>query len=133
MGPIVHRDGPTPHDHQVWAPRVEGVRRIIRDVDTGKVIDDCIPELVADEKLFRELPEKRNLRVEVAQGPGPDISEIYSPPRIALESGLKSYAGTRLRPGWSLVVTASDPETGTPWDLSDGFFENSNRTKLPHV
>ena len=34
-------------------------RRTIRDVDTGKVVDDCIPELVADEKVFRELQEKR--------------------------------------------------------------------------
>ena len=28
-------------------------RRIIRDVDTGKIIDDCIPDLGADDKLFR--------------------------------------------------------------------------------
>ena len=47
-----------PHESKV-------LRRIIRGVDTGKIIDDCIPELVADEKLFRELPEKRNLRVEL--------------------------------------------------------------------
>ena len=45
-----------PHESKVH-------RRIIRDVDSGKVIDDCIPELVADEKLFRALPDKRNLRV----------------------------------------------------------------------
>ena len=71
-----------PHESKV-------LRRTIRDVDTGKVIDDCIPELVADEKLVRELP--RNLRIELVmkdaakwfRHAGPNISEIYSPPRIA--------------------------------------------------
>ena len=77
-------------------------RRIVRDVGTGKVIDDCIPDIVADEKLFRELPEKRNLRVEVVMKDAakwfrhsrPDISEIYSLPRIAQVAGLWLYAGT---------------------------------------
>ena len=95
-------------------------RRIIRDVDVGKVIDDCIPELVADEKLFRGLPEKRNIRVELVmkkaatrfRHAGPNISEIYSP--------LRAHAGTKLRPGWSLDLTKNDPKTGMPWDLSDG-------------
>ena len=110
-----------PHEPQVH-------RRIIRDVDTGMVLDDCIPELVGDAKLFRELPEKRNIRVELVmldaakwfKHAGPDISEIYSPPRIAQEFGLRWKAGMRLRPGWSLDLTTNDPETGTPWDLSDG-------------
>ena len=110
-----------PHESKV-------LRRIIRDVDTGKVIDDCVPELVAHENLFRELPEKRNLRAELVMKDaakwfrlvGPDISEIYSPPRIAQEAGLRSYVGKRLRPGWFLDLTPNDPETRTPWDLSDG-------------
>ena len=41
------------------------LRRIIRDVDTGKVIDDCQPDIVPDATLFRSLPEKRNIRVEL--------------------------------------------------------------------
>ena len=102
-------------------------RRIIRDVDTGKVIDDCIPELVADEKLFRGLPEKRNIRAELVmkfaakwfRHAGPDISEIYSPPRIVQEAGFWTYTGTKFRPGWSLDLTTNDPETGTLCDLSD--------------
>ena len=49
---------------------------------------------------------------------GPDIAEIYSPPRIVQEAGLRRYAGVRLRPGWSLDLTTNDPETGEPWDLS---------------
>ena len=57
---------------------------------------------MADEKLFRELPAKRNLRVELVmkdaakwfRHAGPDISEIYSPPRIAQEAGLRSHAGS---------------------------------------
>ena len=83
---------------------------------------------MADEKLFRDLSEKRNIRIELAmkdaakwfKNAGPDISEIYSPPRIVQEAGLRTYAGTKLRPGWSLDLTTDDPETGTPWDLSDG-------------
>ena len=103
-------------------------RRIIRDADTGKLIDDCIPELTADEKLFRKIPEKRNIRIELVMKDaakwflkhGPDISEVYSPPRIAQEAGLRSYAGVRLRSGWSLDLTTNDPDTGAPWDLADG-------------
>ena len=74
------------------------------------------------------MPEKRNIRVNLVmtdaatwfKHAGPDTSEIYSPPRIAQEAGLRSYAGSKLRPGWSLDMTTNDPETGTPWDLSDG-------------
>ena len=40
-------------------------RRIIRDADTGKLIDDCSPDDVSDEKLYRRIPEKRNLRIEL--------------------------------------------------------------------
>ena len=103
-------------------------RMIIRHVDTGKVFDDCIQELVACEKFFRELPEKRNIRVELVMNDvakwfkhaGPDISDIHSPSRIAQEAGIQSHAGAKLRPGWSLDLTTNDLETGTPWDLSDG-------------
>ena len=84
--------------------------------------------MVADEKLFRGLPEKRNIRVELVMKDaakwfryaGPGISEIYSPPRIAQEAGLRAYAGTKLRPGWSFGLTTNALETGTLWDLSDG-------------
>ena len=103
-------------------------RRIIRNADTGKLIDDCEPEHVSDEKLFRDMKEKTNIRVELImknaakwfKTAGPDVSEIYSPPRIAQEAGLRTYAGLRLRPGWSLDLTTNDPETGAPWDLGDG-------------
>ena len=62
-------------------------RRIVRNLDTGTVMDDCISELVADEKLFRNLPEKRNIRVDLVMKEsakwfwhaGPDMSEVYSP------------------------------------------------------
>ena len=49
-----------------------------------------------------------------------DVSELYSPPRIVQEAGLRVYGGRRLRPGWSLDLTVNDPDTGKPWDLSDG-------------
>ena len=103
-------------------------RRIIRNADTGKLIDDCMPDDVPDEKLYRKLNEKMNIRVELVmkdaakwfKRSGPDISEIYSPPRIVQEAGLRAYGGKALKPGWSLDLTTNDPETGAPWDLSDG-------------
>ena len=72
----------------------EVYRRIIRNADTGKLIDDCLPNDVPDEKLYRKLNEKMNLRVELVmkdadkwfRRSGPDISEVYSPPRIVQEA-----------------------------------------------
>ena len=51
---------------------------------------------------------------------GADIVEVYSPPRVVREAGLRVYGGKRLKPGWSLDLTTVDPETGQPWDLSNG-------------
>ena len=51
---------------------------------------------------------------------GPDVVELYSPPRVAQEAGLRAYGGTKLKPGWSLDFTTNDPETGEAWDLADG-------------
>ena len=109
-------------------PEADVLRRIIRDVESGKVLDDCHPDNEADEKLFRHFDEKKNIRVELVMKTaakwfkigGPDVAEIYSPPRIVQEAGLRSYGGVKLKPGWSLDLTCNDPETGNPWDLSDG-------------
>ena len=76
-------------------------RRIIRNADTGKLIDDCIPEDVPDDKLYRKLNEKMNIRVQLVmkdaskwfRHSGADISEVYSPPRIAQEAGPRTYGG----------------------------------------
>ena len=103
-------------------------RRIIRDLITGKVIDDCVPDNEADELLFRRVEPGTHYRVELVtkeaskwfQRVGPDVAEIYSPPRIVQEAGLRSYGGRKLKPGWSLDLTVDDPDTGRPWDLSDG-------------
>ena len=103
-------------------------RRIVRDADTGKLIDDCRPDDTPDEVLLRQLPARRNIRVELVmknaakwfKQMGPDIVEIYSPPRVVQEAGLRAYGGKKLKPGWSLDLTTNDPETGQPWDLSDG-------------
>ena len=98
---------------------VDVERRILRDADSGKLIDDCRPEDTPDDVFFWKLPAKRNVRVELAMKSaakwfkqmGPDIVEIYSPPRLVQEAGLRSYGGKALRPGWSLDVTTNDPET----------------------
>ena len=103
-------------------------RRIIRNAITGKLIDDCRPDDVPDVDLHRLLTVPTCIRVELIMRDaakwfmqkGPDVFELYSPPRIAQEAGLRAYGGRRLRPGWSLDLTVDDPETGKPWDLSDG-------------
>ena len=63
---------------------------------------------------------------------GPDVVEMYSPPRIVQEAGLRCYAGKRLRPGWSLDLTVDDPETGKPWDLPDGKIRSKARELIKH-
>ena len=103
-------------------------RRIVRDAITGKLIDDCQPANTPDKTLFRQLPVPTTIRVELImkdaakwfRQKNADVAEMYSPPRIVQEAGLRVYGGRRLRPGWSLDLTVNDPETGKPWDLSDG-------------
>ena len=109
-------------------------RRIIRDAITGKLIDDCRPDDTADAVMLRRLPLPTSIRVEVIMRDAAkwfrqkhaDVVELYSPPRVVQEAGLRAYGGQRLRPGWSLDLTTDDPETGKPWDLGDG----KTRTKV---
>ena len=49
---------------------------------------------------------------------GPDVSEVFSQPRICQEASGRSFDGVTLRPGWSLDLTTADPKTGKRWDLS---------------
>ena len=112
-------------------------RRIIRDAITGKLIDDCRPADTPDSTLLRQLPLPTTIRVELImrdaakwfRQKGADVAELYSPPRVVQEAGLRVYGGRRLRLGWSLDLTVDDPETGKPWDLSDGKI----RTKVMHL
>ena len=89
-------------------PREAEVQRtIIRDVDTGKIIDDYTPDDEAHDRLYRNVNEKKNIRVELVMKDaakwfrcsGSDISEIYSPPRIVQDAGLRTYDGKALKPG----------------------------------
>ena len=76
-------------------------RRIVRDADTGKVIDDCRPDDTPDKDLLGMLRDIRNIRVELVMKDaakwftqmGPDIVEIYRPPRLVQEAGLRAYGG----------------------------------------
>ena len=102
-------------------------RRVVRSLTSGKVIDDCILDDVADDQLKRGIGAPDNLRVELImrealamyRREGADVVELYSQPRIAQESALRRYGGTTLRAGWSLDLTMRNPSTGKPWDLSD--------------
>ena len=83
-------------------------RRIVRDARTGKVIVDCYVDDVPDAALARVLPQPCDIRVELVtrdaakwfKTKGPDVVEIYSPPRIVQEAGLRTYGGKRLKLGW---------------------------------
>ena len=63
---------------------------------------------------------------------GPDVSELYCPPRMVQEAGLRSYGGRTLKPGWSLDLTVDDPETGQPWDLSSGKIRSKVSELMKH-
>ena len=89
--------------------------------------------------MLRQLHAPTPIRIEVIMRDAAkwfrqkdaDVSEMYSPPRSVQETGLRSYGGRRLRPGWSLDLTVGDPETGKPWDLSDGKVRTKVMTSLP--
>ena len=72
-------------------------RRIVRNLGTGKIIDDCMPDDEADERIFRRVESGTHYRFELItknaskwfQRIWPDVAEIYSPPRIVQEVGLR--------------------------------------------
>ena len=100
-------------------------RRTTWSLSTGKMLDDCFPDDVADEVLHRDLGYTDDLRVELVMKDalsmyhrgGADVSEIYSQPRVAQEATVHSFQGQELKPGWSLDLTRNDPKTGEAWDL----------------
>ena len=102
-------------------------RRTVWNLETGRMIDDCVVDDTPDGILHRELPEEMNIRVELVlkdaismyQRKGADVVEVFSQPRVAQEAAMRSYSGTQLIPGWSLDLTRFDPKTGKVWDLSD--------------
>ena len=101
--------------------------RRIWSLTSGKLIDECHVDDVSDRELHRRLPERDNIRVELTmrnaielfERKGPDVSEIFSQPRVCMEADRRSFDGERLRPGWSLDLTMNDPKSGRPWDLAD--------------
>ena len=115
-------------------------RRFVRHLGTGKIIDDCDPDVEADERVFRRIEPGTHYRVELITKNaskwfhriGPDIAELNSPPRIVQEAGLREYGGRKLKPGWSLDLTVDDPETKQPWDLSDGKVRSKARELIKY-
>ena len=100
--------------------------RTVRCVRSGKIIHECSPEDTPDSEVDKAMAEPRDIRVELTLKTAPemfrransDVAEVFSPPRIAQEAGLRSYGGRVLRPGWSLDLTVRDPESGHAWDFS---------------
>ena len=97
-------------------------RRKVWSLSTGKVIDDCEIDAVADKMLHRDI-ELDDIRVELTlkdavqlfERKGPDVVEIFSQPRVCQD---RSFDGVELRPGYSLDLTLNDPKAGKQWDLS---------------
>ena len=95
-------------------------------LSSGKLIDECDVEDVDDKVFHRPLMKVDDIRVELVlkkalalyERVGPDISEIFSQPRICQEASSRKFAGETLTPGWSLDLTTLDPATGERWDLS---------------
>ena len=115
--PLTTRSGPPACDIE-W-------RKVV-DVVSGKVVDKCRVDDTADSVLMRCLGVPRTVRVELTlkesqkwyRAHGPDVVEIFSPPRVVQEAGLRSYGGVQLNAGWSSDLTMNDPINGKPWDLS---------------
>ena len=115
-------------------------RRIVRHLGIGKIIDDFDPDVEADERVFRRIEPGTHYRVELItknaskwfQRIGPDVAELDSLPRIVQEAGLREYGGRKLKPGWSLDLTADDSETRQPWDLSDGKVRSKARELIKY-
>ena len=69
---------------------------MIRSLSTGKVLDDCIFDEVADKALHWPCRQPDNIRVELTMNgapmmlekKGPDVVEVYSQFRIAQEAGI---------------------------------------------
>ena len=107
-------------------PQVSDVyKRVVRSLTTGKIIDECILDDTPDSVLNRMLPCPDHVRVELTmrgaikmfEVKGADVSEVFSPPRVAQEASVRQYGGRSLKPGWSLDLTREDPLTGEAWDL----------------
>ena len=95
-------------------PPLRGVhRRIVRSLDTGRIIDDCVVDDIRDDVLNRKLHKPEDVRVELIMKDavqmyltnGPDTVEIFSQPRVSQEAALRSYDGVRLIPGWGLDLS----------------------------
>ena len=108
-------------------PSCDVHRRTVWNLNTGRIIDDCIIDDTHDKDLYRSLPVETDIRVELVlkdalamyAREGADVVEIFSQPRIAQEASVRPYGGTTLRPGWSLDLTRVDPKTGEAWNLAD--------------
>ena len=72
------------------------------------------------EQVYKDKEMVRKLNTVTGKKPN-DLSEVYSPPRVAMQA-----AGVGLRPGWSLDLQTSD-ECGVPWDFDVPFMREKAR------
>ena len=111
---------------KIGPPLQEVHRRTIRSLSTGNIIDDCIVSNTKESALNRRLNTPDDIIIELTMKGAlkmygiedNDVSEIFSPPRIAQEAAIRQYGGMTIKPGWSLDLTREDLATGQRWDLN---------------
>ena len=98
------------------------IRRTVYDLDTDALIEDVQVNHDVDESEYQydisaldtDKPGVRNTKtvLKYRSVGAPDVSEVYSPPRVAAEAARRG-----LRPGFSLDLNVIWSD-GQPWDLS---------------
>ena len=81
-------------------------QRIIRDLNKGKIIDMCEPDSTPDAELLRLFESPKTIRVELVlksaeemyRRRGPDVAEICSQPRVAVEASMRKYGNRNICP-----------------------------------
>ena len=90
------------------------VRRKVVDIDSEELLEDISvdPDLHEDEYRYDLGNIQRNIRTELTYRERPDVSEVYSPPRITAEA-----AKMGMKPGFSLDLTVTRSD-GEAWDFT---------------
>ena len=102
------------------------LRKIIRNMTSGKIIDYCIVSETRIKILNWHINQPDNLWVELPmhgaltmmEEQGTNVAAVFSPPKVTQEAALRPHIGLWLKPEWNLDLARNDPLTEQPWDLS---------------
>ena len=99
-----------PNEEDIAHERLECLK-IISKIRDRRDVRQLIKDLEKQNKF--KLPEGKVVKKTMRAAGKNDVSEVYSPPRIA-----EAAAAIGLKKGWSLDVTIND-EHGRPWNFAD--------------